>query len=320
MIGLFVIIGILIGVVAVVWLGASKYFEKGATYVTYFDESVQGLQSDSAVKYRGVEVGRVEKIRVAPDNTLIEVIMKIDLKGKLERDDVAQLKAAGITGIVFVELSRRDPKEPDLSPKITFASTHAVIPSKPSDIKQLLAGIDNVIQSFKKIDTQGISDQVKSTLKVLESTVAGLNSVVGSVEKTLGGGRLEETVGEVRNTLLKLQSFVSHVQKELEALNLGKTGSNIESATARLDKIMNSGEVETILGDAKGAAKKMNQLVEGLDKGSLEITNNIRTTSENLKRASESLEMLIDRVYASPSDLLYGQPPPPRRGSEKQER
>src|SRR4030043_19418 len=90
MIGLFVTIGILIGMVAVVWLGASKYFEKGATYVTYFDESVQGLQLDSAVKYRGVEVGRVEKIRVAPDNTLIEVVMKIDLKGELERDDVAR--------------------------------------------------------------------------------------------------------------------------------------------------------------------------------------------------------------------------------------
>ena len=320
MIGLFVMVGILIGMVAIVWLGASKYFEKGATYVTYFDESVQGLQLDSAVKYRGVEVGRVERIRVAPDNRLIEVIMKIDLRGKLERDDVAQLKAAGITGIVFVELSRKDPGDPDLSPKITFASTHPVIPSKPSDVKQLLTGIDNVIQSFKKIDTEGISDQVKSTLKVLESTVAGVNSVVGSVEKTLGGGRLEETVGEVKNTLLKLQNFISDVQKELQALNLGKTGNNIESATARLDKIMNSGEVEAILEEAKDAAKKVNQLVEGLDKRSLEFTNNLKATGENLKRASESLEMLIDRVYASPSDLLYGQPPPPRRGSEKQER
>src|SRR4030042_4893928 len=110
MIGLFVTIGILIGMVAVVWLGASKYFEKGATYVTYFDEAVQGLQLDSAVKYRGVEAGRVEKIRVAPDNRLIEVVMKINLRGKLEHEYVAQLKAAGITGIVFVELDGKEPE------------------------------------------------------------------------------------------------------------------------------------------------------------------------------------------------------------------
>jgi len=320
MIGLFVTIGILIGMVAVVWLGASKYFEKGATYVTYFDESVQGLQLDSPVKYRGVEAGRVERIRVAPDNRLIEVVMKIDLRGKLEREYVAQLKAAGITGIVFVELDRKEPDKLDLSPRITFASPYPVISSKPSDIKQLLTGIDNVIQSLNKIDTQGISDQVKSTLKVLESTVASVNNVVGSVEKALGAGSLEEAIVEVKNTLLKVQTFVSDVQKELHALNLGKTGTNIENATARLDKILNSGEVETILGEVKDAAKKMSQLVEGLDKRSLAITNNIKATSENLKRASESLEMLTERVYASPSDLLFGEPPPRRRGNEKQER
>lgn len=320
MIGLFVTIGILIGMVAVVWLGASKYFEKGKTYVTYFDESVQGLQLDSAVKYRGVEAGRVERIRVAPDNRLIEVVMKINLREKLEREYVAQLKAAGITGIVFVELDRKEPEKPDLSPKITFASEYPVISSKPSDVKQLLTGIDNVIQSLNKIDTQGISDQIKSTLKVLESVVASVNNVVGSVEKALGTGKLEEAIVEVKNTLLKVQNFVSDAQKELQAMNLGKTGTNLENATARLDKIMNSGEIEAVLVEVKEAAKKMNQLVEGLDKRSLAITNNIRGTSENLKRASESLEMLTDRVYASPSDLLFGQPPPRRRGNEKQER
>ena len=320
MIGLFVTIGILIGMVAVVWLGASKYFEKGATYVTYFDESVQGLQLDSAVKYRGVEAGRVEKIRVAPDNRLIEVVMKINLRGKLEREYVAQLKAAGITGIVFVELDRKESDKPDLSPKITFASEYPVISSKPSDVKQLLTGIDNVIQSLNKIDTQGISDQIKSTLKVLESVVASVDNVVGSVEKALGTGNLEEAVVEVRNTLLKVQNFVSDAQKDLQAMNLEKSGTNIENATARLDKIMNSGEIEAVLADVKDAAKKMNQLVEGLDKRSLAITNNIKATSENLKRTSESLEMLIDRVYASPSDLLFGEPPPRRRGNEKQER
>ncbi|HUL29647.1 MAG TPA: MlaD family protein [Thermodesulfobacteriota bacterium] len=319
-IGLFVTLGILIGLIAVVWLGASRYFEKGATYATYFDESVQGLQLDSAVKYRGVEIGRVEKIRVAPDNRLIEVIMKINLRGELERDNVAQLKAAGITGIVFVELDRKESDKPDLSPRITFASEYPILSSKPSDIKQLLTGIDNVIQSLNKIDTQGISDQIKSTLKELGSVVASVNGVVGSVEKSLGAGKLEEAVSEAKNTLLKVQNLVSEVQGDLQAMNLGKTGANIENATARLNQVMNSGEIEALLSEVKDAAKRMNQLVEGLDKRSLAITNDIKATSENLKRASESLEMLTERVYASPSDLLFGEPPPRRRGIEKQEK
>src|SRR4030042_3810826 len=97
MVGLFTIIGVVIGVIAIIWVGASHYFEKGARYGVYFDESVQGLQKDSAVKYRGVEVGRVETIRVAPDNNLIGVIMKVNLKEDLSKTAVAQLKMAGIT-------------------------------------------------------------------------------------------------------------------------------------------------------------------------------------------------------------------------------
>jgi phospholipid/cholesterol/gamma-HCH transport system substrate-binding protein len=119
-IGLFVILGFLLGVVAIIWVGATSYFQKGATYVSYFDESVQGLQVDSSVKFRGVDVGRVETIRVAPDNRLIGVVMKINMRDNLQKNAVAQLKAAGITGIMFVELDLKKPGEPDLSPKIDF--------------------------------------------------------------------------------------------------------------------------------------------------------------------------------------------------------
>jgi phospholipid/cholesterol/gamma-HCH transport system substrate-binding protein len=313
MIGLFVTIGVFIAMVAIVWLGASKYFEKGKIYVTYFNESVQGVQVDSAVKYRGVEVGRVEKIKVAPDNILIEVVMKINLKGQLEQDNVAQLKMAGITGIVFIELDRKEPGDHAFTPKIDFGTGHPIIPSKPSDIAQIVSGVQEIIGSVKKVDTKGISDMIKSTLMVLESTVANLNNTIAMIEKTLAAGKLEDVFTEVKNTLVKVQSLTTDIQSELHALDLKKTGANLESATARLDKIMNSGEVEAILAEARGTLVKMNQWVESVDRRSVAATNNLKATSENLRRASESLEMLIERVYVSPSDLLFGQPPPPRR-------
>jgi phospholipid/cholesterol/gamma-HCH transport system substrate-binding protein len=314
MIGLFVTIGASIGLIAVIWLGAFKYFEKGTTYVTFFNESVQGLQVDSAVKYRGVEVGRVEKIRVAPDSKLIEVVMKINLRGELEREYVAQLKAAGITGIVFVELNRKEPGEPDLSPQITFASEYPIVASKPSDISQIVSSVQVILEDIKKIDTAGISNQIKTTLTVVEATVDNLNRVIGTVEKALAKGRVEDLLIEAKNSLGKIQHLVANTENELQGLNLAKTGAHLETTTARIEKIVSSGEIEKILMEAHETVANLNQVIEGLDRRSVAVTNDIKVTSENLKRASESLEMLVERVYASPSDLLFGQPPPPRRG------
>ncbi len=211
--GLFVIVGVLIGVVAIVWLGASKYFEKGSLYVTYFDESVQGLQVDSQVKYRGVGVGNVKSIGVAPDQKLVEVVIKIDLEGDVEHAIVTQLRAAGITGIVFVELDRRKPDEPVFLPPKEMKTVYTVIPSKPSQTKQMLSGIDQIMERIDQVDLKGISDQVKQTSRAMETFVAGpemkkilknLDSTTASLDRSLrridrilaeGGvqGILEET-------------------------------------------------------------------------------------------------------------------------------
>jgi len=307
-IGLFVTIGVVIGLIAIVWLGASKYFEIGGIYATYFDESVQGLQKDSAVKYRGVDVGRVEKIRVAPDNALIEVVMKINLKGELQRSHIAQLKPAGITGIVFIELDRKGQGEQDLSPKISFASEYPIIASKSSDIKQILSGVQGVLENLNKIDAKGISEGIVST-------VANLNGVITKVDNALAEKRLDEIIIEVKNTLVKFQNFATNIEGEVQTLNLAKTGAHVESATAKIEKIVNSGEIEAVLKEAKETIGNLNQWVERLDKRSLTVTNDLKVISENLRKASASLELLIERVYASPSDLLFGQPPPQRRGN-----
>ncbi len=163
MVGIFVLIGLTIATAAIVWLGMSSYFEKGLRYVAYFDESVQGLDKDSPVKYRGVPIGRVESIKVAPDATLIEVVMKIEegLKPDEHRGDVvAQLKSIGITGIMFVEIERKKANEPDLTPPINFSAKYPIVATKPSGIKKLLQGIDDVVSQFKALNFGRISTKL----------------------------------------------------------------------------------------------------------------------------------------------------------------
>ena len=159
-IGLFVILGVVMGVVAIIWVGATSYFQKGVTYISYFDESVQGLQLNSAVKFRGVDVGLVENIRVAADNRHIGVVMKVNMKEDLQKNYVAQLKSAGITGIMFVELDLIKPGDPNFSPKIDFPSEYPIIGSRPSEMQRLVAGANEVVEKFNQIDAKGISDQL----------------------------------------------------------------------------------------------------------------------------------------------------------------
>jgi phospholipid/cholesterol/gamma-HCH transport system substrate-binding protein len=287
LVGLFVTLGTLIIVVAVIWIGASKYFEKGKLYVAYYDESVQGLEKDSEVKYRGVKVGRVDQIRIAPDNRLIAVIMNIYMKDDLTQDAVAQLQLTGITGIMFINLDRRKPGEADLSPKIDFASEYPIIPSRPSDIHRIITGIEDIVNKVKEIDTKGISEELKTTVAELgdffkskklknimahlESTTENLDNMTGQLDKMMAEGKVRGVLVEARDALVKARDLFAGLNDELKAVKLPEIG----------------GKASTILTD-------------------------MADTTEKLQETSESLEALVDRLKDRPSDLIFGKEPKPR--------
>ncbi len=295
MIGLFVTVGIIIVVSAIVWVGASRYFEKGRMYVTYFDESVQGLQPDSTVKYRGVDVGRIVSIGVAPDNKLITVVMKINLTGDLEKNTVAQLKAVGLTGLVYIELDRHDPGTVDTSPSLSFKPEYPLIPSHPSEIRQILAGIDRVIDKFSKLDFQGISNQVIATAKSADNLLAGdrMNRIMANVEtsskaldKSLNGvakiiarGDIEKTMTEARQTLAETRSLVAGLQKEVA--RVGKvdfqgTAEQIKITAKSADVFLTGDQMTRIIANLESSTaaldKSMTHLEKIMSRGSLEGT------------------------------------------------
>jgi phospholipid/cholesterol/gamma-HCH transport system substrate-binding protein len=327
MVGLFVIAGVLIGVAAIVWLGAANYFQKGTRYVTYFDESVQGLQVDSRVKYRGVEVGSVERIGVAPDQQLVEVVVKIDLEGDVERTIVTQLKAAGITGIVFVELDRRQPDEKVFLPSGGMQTLYPVIPSQPSQTKQMLSSIDQIMDKVTQIDLKGISEQIRQTsravetffasremtniIRNLDSTMGGLERSLGRIDRILAEGKAEAIVTAVELGLGEARQGIGETRQGIgEARQgIGETREGIREIRKLLTTI--NKEVEGL--KASEIAEKSQSLIEGLDRRTKAMTYDIQATTEDFRQALESLRMLIDDLRENPSELLFSQPVRDRR-------
>ena len=119
-IGLFVVGSALLVIAMIIWLGRSHYFESSQTAVAYFTESVQGLESDSPVKFRGVTVGRVKAIRLAPDGLLIEVVMGLDRKFKLTDDLGVKMNLVGITGLKYLEMDTFKPDQRRETPSLSF--------------------------------------------------------------------------------------------------------------------------------------------------------------------------------------------------------
>ncbi|MBW2128550.1 MAG: MCE family protein [Deltaproteobacteria bacterium] len=320
-VGLFVFCGLALAVAAVIWLGMSRFLEKGQYYVTYFNESVQGLDIDSPVKYRGVSIGRVDRIEVAPDSKLIQVVMKIESGQELDSSIVAQLKSVGITGSMFVELDRKKPGEPDRSPPLSFPSKYPVVASKPSDISLLLGGLDDVLQEIKSLKLREISDMVKATISNLNQAVsdADLKGLSRSIQDSFdSAGRLlrderweailasaEEAARSLNVTLDKAAGMMDNGRDAITQVKdiLAREGANLHTAFDEFNRTMKNANL---------FLEKGSVLLKDTDDSLYDLKASLMVTAQNLEKASENLDRLLESLSEHPSRLLFGEPPPPR--------
>jgi phospholipid/cholesterol/gamma-HCH transport system substrate-binding protein len=310
-VGLFLVSGIGIALLAFIWLGMSRYFEKGRYYVTYFNESVQGLDKDSPVKYRGVSVGRVFSISVAPDSKLVKVVLKIERGMVLDTNIVAQLRAVGITGSVFVELDQKTKDEPDRSPPLSFPSEYPIVASKPSELGEILKGIDDVINKIKALDLEGISEKVKSNLDTIEKTIQEAN--VKGVSR-----KLEGSLDQLHQILDYQQwdKIIASTQATVQAANEffvrgNATLTRVEDAFAQVRGIIADNEqaIRQALKNVNRAIEKTASLATGADETFSYMRKDLLLSAQNLEKASENLNRLMEVLADQPSQLVFGEPP-----------
>lgn len=313
-VGLFVAIGIAFAILVTIWLGMSRFLEKGRFYATYFDESVQGLDVDSPVKYRGVFTGRVESISVAPDSKLIKVILKIDSDQKLDQNIVAQLKSVGITGSMFVELDQKKEGQPDQSPHLSFPSEFPIIASKPSEISGLMGGINELLNQIKSLDLDEIVGKIKTTLDNINQTVDDANvqriskkieSSIESMERILADHRWNKILASADSAGDSLNSLLDKADRTLVRVQGIITGKEQTIKTAIDD-------FSQAVKNANLFLNKGSSLVSGTDASISELMDHLLIAAQNLEKASENLNQLMELLSDHPSQLLFGEPPQPR--------
>lgn len=324
-VGLFVFFGIIIAVLAFVWLGMSRFLEKGQYYAIYFDESVQGLDKDSPVYFRGVPIGRVERFKVAPDHKLIEVIVKIDDDQSLESNVVAQLSVAGITGIMFIELDLREEGEPDEPPVLNFPSEYPILSSKNSTTTEILQGIDDLLYQLRAIDLEGISARIKVSLDNFNQMIADANikGLSENLESSL------EDIGRIveRERWDRILSSVEETMKRLESVAAKADGSmdKFDNSLASLEKITTGNEktISEAIVDFREAMEKVNRLLDtgnsmisGADDTIYQLGENLEEIAKNIERATENLNRITDIITDQPSQLLFGEPRAPKKIEE----
>ncbi len=278
-VGLFIAAGIGLAIVAIILLGMNRFLEKGRFYAVYFNESVQGLKIDSPVKYRGVAIGHIEHISLAPDSKLIEVLLKIESDITLEENMVAQQKVVGITGSKFIELDLMDESMDISSPALKFPTEYRVLASRPSNISELFRSIDDIVKKLNTLDIVDISTSLKTTLSHLEQSLHDFDT--------------KRISDDIRTSL-------SNINKNFDPERWDKIINSIEKSVGSLDNVFNN---------ANGLMTNTSALISRTETEVENLGRYILVVGQYLEKASSNLDQTLEQVSIQPSQLLFSEPP-----------
>jgi len=304
--GLFVIVGIALSLAALVVFGARKWNDKTVSYFSFFDESVQGLEPGSPVKFRGVTIGRVAVIEVAEDHRHVQVELdltqaQLDRLGlnALRRPDRKSLAASklrvqlaqtGITGVKFVLLDFFEGSAQAARP-LPFRTPENTLPTTPSTLKTLEDSVTRATDRFPEI------------AEALLGTVTRLNTLLDNVDKAALPSRASDMLGSATAAMTELRDQVKGLHAAELAAHAERDLAQLERTLKGVDRILV--RLESDQGLLRSAERTANSLDE-LARGAQSVGPEMELTLREVRGAARSIRRFADDLERDPDMLLKG--------------
>jgi paraquat-inducible protein B len=323
LIGLFTLAALILTAAALVVLGAGKYFQKTHNVLLYFEKSVNGLQVGSDVRFGGVRIGRVASIRVIIDTAgnrkIIPVVVELaenqlgvvtragggvlDLSSeKGVREAVREGLRAGmkqqslVTGQLYIEFDIVKDL-PGFVYKTSETPLHPVIPTIPTEMDELIAGISDGLKKINALDLEGVMEEIRKLLasaneRIEEIDLKQINEnlvgITGDIRTITGDEKLKAAIDNLDGTLAELRELTAKANQGISPMleDFTKMAENLNKSLVR---------IETLATELRNTGDPRSPMM-------LNLQNVIQET----ERASRSLQELTGDLKRNPNSLLRG--------------
>jgi phospholipid/cholesterol/gamma-HCH transport system substrate-binding protein len=247
-VGAFVLLVIAMALSFVFWYTDQQDKRTYQRYEIYFPGSVSGLTAGSPVRYLGVDVGKVVRIMLDPQQRkTVQVIADIDSTAPIDDRTRASLSLQGVTGLLFVDLEQ-DPKA-ESTGVLAQGQRYPIIRSRRSDFDVLLSNLPELTthlvelaDHFNQIFSDANVRSLKATLENARLASERLPDTVREAQQLLV--EVRHTTQEVQGTVAELRGLITEGSPDLEATfaNIRQISDNLAKTTTRLNNFVAENE------------------------------------------------------------------------------
>jgi paraquat-inducible protein B len=305
LVGAFVLGGLALGVVAILLFGSTHLFSRTARFVSVFTGSVAGLTAGSPVTFRGVTIGKVERILVQMDETnhtgVIPVYMVIEpdkvewTNGSFRSD--ARSMAAAINAGLRAQLRSESLVTGQLSVDLDFHPGSPIVAAhlkgKTLELPTMSSELQNLKDEISDLHLRDLADKTRLTMVSMQQLLDEARGRIGPLADSLQG-----TLEVTRSTLVALQG------------NSARTLENIDKLTVegRGQIATNGRDLDQLLRTAQATAAQAEKLVATLNDMTAPrspLRDDLQSSVRDLAASAGSLRAFTHDLERDPAGTLF---------------
>ncbi|GAA4273396.1 MlaD family protein [Aquimarina gracilis] len=282
-VGVFVVVGTLLLIAALYSIGnRQNLFGSNIRILSVFT-NVNGLELGNNVRYSGINVGTVSKIKMVSDHQIIvEMLIQEHIGQHIKKDAVATIGSDGLVGNMIVNII-------------------------PRESKKLPVVSGDTIQSYSKIGT----DDMLTTLNVTNENAALLTADLLKITTQILEGK--GTLGLLINDSI----MANDLKRTIYELRKASSGASmaITELNDIISSINNNESVAGVLLNDSISGQKMKTIVTNLEQSSINITEvsqNLNTVVNDIKEGEGAINYLsnnpdlVKQIDATMSNIEAG--------------
>jgi phospholipid/cholesterol/gamma-HCH transport system substrate-binding protein len=275
------------------WMSGSQ--EARTEYTVNSQLPITGLSPEAAVKFRGVNVGKVTEISL--DSTAqTTILIKIEVLEtlKLSTKAYAELRRQGLTGIAYLDLN-------DDSQNAPILLSDGVIPLQPTLVDNLMAKGPELISQFEVL-LQSTSQLASSTDHLLANiNIEKVNNTIANFEEVS-----EKAIPAINAAAEVLHNANQIVSKENQ-VQLIKT---LESVQQTFDA------TKPLIDALSQTNKKVEKAATQIELSTSQLTNiliadtlpQIHAVTQNMNQSLTHFNQLAGVLEDNPQSIIFGKP------------
>ncbi len=266
-----------------------KLTHRQKAYVCYFQgESVSGLEEGATIKFRGIPIGKVERISYEPRNLdRVKVDFRVRHDFPLKSDMYVQTGMMGITGLKYVEISGGTDSAQILPPGSQIESRPSLMATITGKTDVIIAKVELLLNHLNAITDP---DSLASLRRILDN-VADISA------------KTERFIDDVAPEVRGMAKTANRSMQKIDGI-----AGDVKVLTGNLNQNIDARRMGAILGSIDSTSRSLKKLSETLDLTIRQTQEDFSISVENLRETLINANELSKTLAENPSLLIRGDP------------